>query len=130
MDAKSKLTQKFLRKLAQRLSTRNDCIRTEYLLGIGYPILGSDIKVSNVDCASDYIYFNPDIFVYRDIHHRKDTDLFRVADLICHKYFPEIVLGRDEYGQLKVDTSKLVKGVYKYQLSVDRKRRRWMRIYP
>ena len=75
----------------------------------------------------DYIYFDPDIYVYRDRKHRKDVDLFRVVDLILHKYYEdELIKGRDEYGNLKVDTSKLVKGVYKYQISMDGKRRRWI----
>lgn len=130
MNSESIRTQKFLRQLARRLSGRLDCNRVEYLVGIGYEVSNSGIKIAEDNEESDYIYFNPDIYVYRDLHHRKDTDLFRITDLICHKYFPEIVIDRDEFGQLKVDTSMLVRGVYKYQLSVDGKRRRWVKMFP
>lgn len=129
MNAEAKLTQKFLRAIARRLSGRVECHRVEYLLGIGQQIASSDIIVPNTGEESDYVYFLPNVYTYRDTHHRSDQDLYRVADLILHKYFPDLVLGRDDYGQLKVDTSKLVQGTYKYQLSVDGKRRRWVRMF-
>ena len=127
-DIKSKLTKDFVNRISSRLSGRVDCSRVEFLVGIGCHVEDSPIKLTDNTKEVDYIYFHPDIYVYRDLHHRKDVDLFRVTDLICHKYFPELVVGRDDFGQLKVDTSKLSRGIYKYQLSVDGRKRRWIRI--
>lgn len=122
------LTQQFLKKITRRLSGREDCRGVEYLIGIGVPIEEYQLSLRNTINPEDYIYFYPDIYVYRDNKHRKDIDLFRVVDLILHKYYEkELVKGRDEFGDLQVDTSKLVRGVYKYQISVDGKRRRWVR---
>lgn len=125
MNEQAKLTQKFLKAISRRLSGRVDCYRLEYTIGIGCDLPGSGIKYDN---EADYIFFRPDIYVYKDLHHRKDTDLFKVVDLICHKHFPELILERDDYGQLKIDTSKLSRGIYKYQISFDGKRRRWVRM--
>lgn len=121
-------TQQLLRRITRRLSGREDCRQVEYLIGIGVPVTPNTFNSEDeLKHSEDYIYFDPDVYVYRDSKHRKDVDLFRVVDLILHKYYEdELVKGRDEYGNLKVDTSKLVKGVYKYQISMDGKRRRWI----
>ncbi len=129
MDEKSKKTQKFLRSISRRLSGRSDCTRVEFLVGIGYPLDDSKVLLDGTDSESDYIYVVPDIQVYRDLHHRSDKDLFRISDFICYKYFPEIVIDRNKYGYLKVDTSQLVKGVFKYQLSFYGTRRRWIKMF-
>ena len=124
--SKELLTQQFLKQISRRLSGRRDCKSVEYVVGIGVPITGSQISLSSMNKPEDYVYFVPDICVYRDKNHRKEKDIFRVVDLILHKYHDDLVEGRDEYGNLRVDTSKLVKGVYKYQISMDGKRRRWI----
>lgn len=124
-------TQQFLKRITRRLSGREDCRHVEYLIGIGVPVKPHIYTSDELKKHEDYIYFDPDVYVYKDNKHRKDVDLFRIVDLILHKYYEnELVKGRDEYGNLKVDTSKLVKGVYKYQISMDGKRRRWIRYNP
>ncbi len=105
-------TQKFLRLVAQRLSGRNDCKRVQFRIHI---------------LPEKAISFEPDIYVYKDLHHRKDVDLFKIADLITRKYFPELILGKDNKGRMLIDTEKLNIGTYEYQLSVDGKRRRWVK---
>ena len=120
-------TQQFLRSIARRLSGRSDLKNANYVIGIGYPADKTRRKYK-MDDESERIYFSPDVYCFRDMHHRSDKDKFRVADLILHKQFPELVKGRDEYGELVVDISKLNTGVYEYQSSFDVKRRRWVRI--
>lgn len=123
----SKRTQEFLVKVSQRLSGRSECAGKEYLLGIGVKLRFSDFQIPKSESTvSQYIDFLPNINTYRDNKHRKDKDLFRVTDWVLHRFFSDLILGRDEYGQLKVDTSKFINGVYKYQRSMDGKRRRWI----
>lgn len=126
----SSRTQLLLRMVARRLSGREDCKQIQFQVGIGELIPQDNPGRFLIpdDVASNYIFFSPDTIVFRDMYHRKDRDKFRVVDLVLHKYFPELVNGRDDKGNLLVNTSKLVKGVYQYQLSVDGKRRRWIRI--
>lgn len=115
-------TQKFLRLLSRRLSGREDCKGVEFVVGIGKSL---DTSRPN---ESKQIFFKPDVSVFRDLHHRKDKDIFRVADLVITKNFPGLIQGRDEYGQLIVDTDVFNEGVYKYQKSFDGKRRRWVKM--
>ena len=119
-------TQKFLRLIAKRLSGREDCRQIQYEIGIGCMISATDVILPK-ELTEKYIVFKPDVYTYRDNHHRKDIDHFRVTDWIITKYFPELVQGRDEYGQLLVDTSQFVRGVYQYQLSFNGARRRWVK---
>lgn len=123
----SLLTQELLRKITRRLSGREDCKGVEYCLGIGVHVEGSPINLSDENSVEDYIFFSPDVYVYRDKKHRKSKDLFRIVDFILYKYYEEdLVKGRDSKGQLLVDTSKLVKGLYRYQISIDGRRRKWI----
>ena len=123
-------TQKFLRLVARRLSGREDCKQVEFQIGIGALIPQDNPGRFLIpdSLAANYIFFAPDTFVYKDMYHRSGKDRFRVVDLVLNKNFPELVLGRDDLGNLRVDTSQLVKGVYKYQKSYDGKRRRWVRM--
>jgi len=123
-------TQQFLRFIAKRLSGREDCKQVEFRIGIG-ELIPEDNPVRFLipsDVAKNYIFFQPDTIVFRDMHHRSGRDKFRIVDLILHKYFPELIKGQDDLGNLIVDTSKLVKGVYIYQKSYDGSRRRWVRM--
>ena len=120
-------TQQFLRHITRRLSGREDCKRVEFMIGIGYRFPGSD-KVTSPHIFDDrYIFFHPVVDVYKDKHHRKDIDLNGIIDHVIYKYYPDLILGYDLLGNILVDTSKLVRGVYQYQLSVDGRRRRWVR---
>lgn len=127
----SQRTQKFLREFARRLSGREDCRKVEYLVGIGHlitPLKEGDIIIPQ-EFIDHLIFFEPsNIQTYRDSHHRKDIDKFRVPDLIIKKHFPELIQDVDQFGQCWIDMSKLVVGVYKYQLSSNGKRRRWVKL--
>lgn len=121
-------TQAFLRMIARRLSGRDDCKKMQYVIGIGLPTDPELLKsLPEGETVDDHIFFKPDVHVYKDTYHRSGKDLYKIADLIITKYFPDLVMGRDAYGYLKVDTTKLTKGIYEYQMSVDGKRRRWVR---
>ncbi len=123
----SKRTQQFLRYLTRRLSGREDCKKVEFMIGIGCRFPGAD-KITSPHILDDrYIFFHPSIDVYKDKHHRKDVDLNGIVDHIIYKYYPELILGYDLHGSMLVDTSQFVRGVYQYQLSIDGKRRRWVR---
>lgn len=103
-------TKELLRHVSQRLSGREDCKQLEYEVEIG----------------QNQVRFHPDIYTYRDMHHRSDKDRFRVADLILHKYYSQYIIMRDIEGNLLIDTSGFLEGIYRYQLSVKGKRRRWI----
>lgn len=124
-------TKKFLQEFSRRLSGREDCKQVEYMVGIGHliePQKEGDIIIPQ-SFVDSLIFFEPsNIKAYRDAHHRKDIDKFRVPDLIIKKHFPELIQDVDQFGQCWIDTSKLVKGVYKYELSSNGKRRRWIKL--
>ena len=98
----SKRTQLLLQALARRLSGREDCKQIQFQIGIG-TLIPDDNPVRFLipeAVAKNYIFFQPDLFVYRDMHHRKDIDKFRPADLVILKYFPELNLGPDDQGKI------------------------------
>ena len=115
ISSNSQRTKKFLQLVAQRLSSRSDCKKVEFIIDIG---------VTKSNC----IIFTPDVYVYTDKYHRSDKDYSRITDFILHKYFDEIVKGRDEFGNLIVWTLQFSEGIYKYQLSSNGKKRRWVKV--
>lgn len=128
----SQRTQQYLKTLAERLSGRPDCKYVQFKVGIGHAVVPGqpgDELIPEQD-YSKYVFFSPNLTAYRDMHHRSDTDVFRIQELVIRKYFPELILGEDQYGRFQVDTSKLVLGVYEYQMATGgtSKRRRWVRI--
>lgn len=123
----SRNTQQFLRYLSRRLSGREDCKKVEFIVGIGFK-LDDEGKICPPGVLDpSYISFCPKVDVYRDKHHRKEIDLNNIVDHIVKKYYSDLILGYDLMGKTLIDTSKFLKGVYQYQLSIDGKRRRWVR---
>ena len=120
-------TQQFLRHVSRRLSGREDCKKVEFMIGIGYRFPGANMITSPHILDDKYIFFHPNIDVYKDKHHRKEVDLNGIVDHTIYKFYPDLILGYDLFGSIIVDTSKFIRGVYQYQLSVDGKRRRWVR---
>lgn len=115
ISANSQRTKKFLQLVAQRLSSRSDCKKVEFIIDIG---------VTKSNC----IIFTPDVYVYTDKYHRSDKDYSRITDFILYKYFETFIKGRDEFGNLIIDTVWFSHGIYKYQLSTNGKKRRWIRL--
>ena len=108
-------TELLLKAVSKRLTGRNDCKKVEFVVDIG---------VHN----SASILFEPDIYVYKDLHHRKDTDSSRIVDFVLNRDLPEVIWGRDQYGDLTVDTTMFSRGIYKYELAHNGKKRRWIRL--
>lgn len=120
-------TRQLLRYVARRLSGREDCKKIQFRIGIGIRPPESQKITESVISDSAYIFFYPMTYVYTDVYHRKDIDYHSIEDHIIRKYYPELILGYDNFGNIRVDTSKFVRGVYEYQLSMNGKRRRWVR---
>lgn len=127
MMTESQRTQQFLNFIARRLSGREDCKQVEFRVGIGVRFPGSFKLTSSQVLDNRYFYMEPHVNVYRDLHHRKDIDLRNVVDHVIDTYYHDLILGYDLYGNLIVNTDKFVKGVYDYKLSVDGKRRKWIK---
>lgn len=123
----SQRTQQFLQHVSRRLSGRIDCKKVEFRVGIGCRFPGADKITAPQILDSRYIFFSPPINVYKDLHHRKELDLRNIVDHVIQEYYDNLILGYDLLGNLIVDTSKFIIGVYDYQLSIDQKRRKWMR---
>lgn len=128
---RSKLTQQFLQCIAQHLSSRPECKGISYRIAIGvydsilYP---QEVSMFEKELSNKRVLFHPNIYVYPDRHHRKDTDKVGVVYHVASSHFENMILTYQEDGCTYVDTDKLVCGVYEYQPSVDNKKRRWVRI--
>lgn len=107
-------TELLLKSISKRLSSRNDCKRVEFIVDIGIH-----------DSAS--ILFDPDTYVFKDSHHRKDIDSYRIVDFILMKNMPEAICGRNNQGYLSVDTTMFSRGIFKYELAYNGKKRRWVK---
>ena len=128
---KSKLTQQFLQCIAQHLSSRLECKGISYRIAIGvydsilYP---QEVSMFEKELSNKRVLFHPNTYVFPDRYHRKDTDKVGVVYHVAASHFEDIILTYQEDGCTYVDTDKLVCGVYEYQLSMDKKKRRWVKI--
>ena len=113
---KSKLTQKFLQCIAQHLSGRTDCKGVEYAVTIGH------------DLFRELAMIEPPKFVFPNKYKRSEIDRVPVLTHVARDHFPELYIYTDGMFGTHVDVSQLVEGVYVYQSSVDKKKRRWVRI--
>lgn len=130
-------TVEFLKSIADRLASRVDCKQVEYIVAIGEPLiyfsvigksLSSDELILN-RVSSGEVRMKPQIDVYPDTHHRKSTDKCSILDyVLITKFYDTCYDGIDECGHARFREGSLTPGVYKYRLSVDKKRRKWSRI--
>lgn len=128
---KSKLTQKFLQCIAQHLSGRADCKGTTYRIAIGVwdsVLLPPCISMFEEELGENRVLFSPNVMVFPDRYRRKETDKVSVVYHVAAAHFDRMLLSYQEDGCTFIETSGLVKGVYEYQSSVDKKKRRWVRI--
>ena len=102
MAKKRTSTEKFLKQISEHLSGRDDCRQVEFEV---------DIK-TYFDCVQ-VVSIRPEVFVYPDRKHRRIQDKTSVIDHILSSHNDEYVLEN---------------GNYIYRLSVDKKRRKWMKI--
>ncbi len=113
---KSKTTEMFLRLIAQHLSSRQDCRGIEYTVTIGN------------EYWDDIVLMDPPKHVYPDKHRRSSADLRPVTEHVLKYHMPELYLPTEDSCNLFIDKDKIVPGVYMYQLSVDKKKRRWIKV--
>lgn len=128
---KSKFTQQFLQCISQHLSSRPECRGVTYRIAIGVydtQLIPPSISMFEDELSGNRVLFKPNVLVFPDRYSRKDTDKVSVVYHVAANHFNHILLTYQEDGCTFVDTSKLVKGVYEYQSSVDNKKRRWVRI--
>lgn len=112
-------TVQLLSAVAERLSGRQNCRQVEYVVYVG-----------TMDGFENQIIFYPYREVYPDIHHRQKTDLRDIVDHVVRTKFADTVYAQhDAYGHICFLEGSLTRGTYKYELSVDKKKRRWTRIH-
>ena len=114
---KAKVTTQFLRCIAQHLSSRADCKGLEYVVTIG------------TDKWDDAVLMSPMKYVFPNRYDRSPSYLESVVLHVLKHHMPELYSPRTEciYTAF-VDINKIVPGTYMYQLSIDKKRRRWTKV--
>ena len=123
-------TVEFLRAIAERLSSRENCRKLEYVVYIGRPCdqPGYQQHISDSN-TTNVVSFYPQRDVYPDTHHRQRTDLIDIVYHIMRTKFEDTIYDHDdEYGRACYVDGSLTPGVYKYILSFDGKRRHWIRV--
>lgn len=113
----SDLTKRVLKCISDHLSGRNDCKGVNYSVTIG------------TEYFEELMIFEPvRIMVFPNRYRRHESDKVSVISHVIQEHFPELYKGTNGMFNINADTSKLVKGVYVYESSVDNKRRRWVRV--
>ena len=108
-------TLQLLQKVSKRLSGRDDCRFKEYQVTIH-----KEEELSKVS-------LNPNVDVFPDSHRRKQSDKVSVLRWA----FNDAVLSGnayEEYGTVVIKNATYSPGLYVYKLSVDNKRRKWMKL--
>lgn len=113
---KSKTTEKFLKCIAQHLSSRGDCRGIRYTVTLGCPV---DKRI---------VTFEPIRLVFPNRYRRCGRDKVNIITHVIKEHFSELQIQETDTDIVYVDTDKMVTGVYVYELSIDKKRRRWTRI--
>lgn len=134
-DDVSKRTYQFLHTLSYHLSGRPSCRKLEYFVCIGVDYHKVPIQLNLAQDSSievdmkNRIYFYPEVKVFPDVHTRKKHNLQDVLYHVATKHFYDSVYdGLDEFGRVLMKPDSLVIGVYKYALSFDGRRRRWIKV--
>ena len=96
----SKQTEFLLKSVSDRLSGRDDCRKVPYTIKIDH----------------NGVTMDPLIYVYPDKHKRKETDRLDIVSFV-HRY-------KMRGAQL----SGFVFGTYRYDLSIDGKKRKWRKV--
>lgn len=126
-----KNTEDFLKCISQHLNGRADCRKLTYRIAIGVEDEQlSQHRQQSIDCdlIQKRICFSPGITVFPDIYHRKQTDKISIVAHVASAHFGAVLDDYYQEGCTFLDTSKFVRGVYEYQASIDRKKRRWVRV--
>lgn len=126
-----KLTASLLRAISKRLSSRKNCKQLEYIVCIGMTNdeVGQQKRIQEYGDVSDIILFFPEREVFPDTHHRRSTDLIDIVSCVIMTRFKDTIFSYvDNLGQIHFQKGSVVPGVYKYILSITKKRRKWVRV--
>lgn len=104
MKETSKYTLEFLHTISSRLASRDDCKDVEYVVVASDGPHGLGIRMQQT------------IYVFPNTHRRRESDKRTILEYVC-----------DETNW-PTNRIYMVPGVYKYEKSVDGKRRRWTRV--
>lgn len=106
------LTDRLLKLISRRLSSRIELKGTEYICSI------EENKIS----------FEPNIIIYPSTHRRKDSDKINILEFILNKYFQSThKFHRTKEGSIVIESGKFICGTYKYVKSINGKQRKWIR---
>ena len=108
-------TLQLLQKVSKRLSGRDDCRFKEYQVTIQ-----KEEELSKVS-------LNPNVDVLPHSHRRKQSDKVSV---LRWAFNDDVLSGNayEEYGTIVIKNATYSPGLYVYKLSVDNKRRKWMKL--
>lgn len=116
----TKLTEMFLTTLSKHLSSRDSC------KGVEYQVV---ISQCDEDTSVCYISIQPNVHVFPNVHSRRPEDKLPVVDhIVLSHFYSELYGHADIKGNICVIRDNIVPGTYLYQLSADRRRRRWTRL--
>lgn len=93
-------TEELLNNISKRLSGRDDCRNMNYCIVINH----GGVEMS------------PSVFVYPDIHHRKDKDKVEIVEFVKYTMMKDAKL------------SDFTFGTYLYESNYERTKRRWVRV--
>lgn len=110
----SKNTEKLLKTMSSRLSSRDDCKNIEYKVNI------------KTEGKFTHISFHPVRYVYPSIHERKKSDIRIIEYHVIVNYFRDIQANVSDSG-IVTQSNVFVDGEYIYKSSVDGRRRKWAR---
>lgn len=108
-------TLQLLQKVSKRLSGRDDCRFKEYQVTIH-----KEEELSKVS-------LNLNVDVFPDSHRRKQSDKVSV---LRWAFNDDVLSGNayEEYGTIVIKNATYSPGLYVYKLSVDNKRRKWIKL--
>ena len=108
-------TLQLLQKVSKRLSGRDDCRFKEYQVTIH-----KEEELSKVS-------LNPNVDVFPDSHRRKQSDK---GSVLRWAFKDDVLSGNayEECGTIVIKNATYSPGLYVYKLSVDNKKRKWMKL--
>lgn len=124
-------TEYLLKTISDHLSGRKDCKGQIYRVALcvedDKQLVTTIINKQSRDMTKR-IVFTPDVKVFPNIHNRKPTDKINIIKHVLKEHYRYMIDGVDNNGNYLIFDGFVVPGIYEYQISMNGKRRRWVRL--